>query len=66
MPRDAGYGLDGEHTFRRHPTPLGDGASRDAQSARNPELQPVLGTDQLHTRADRGGRAHDSSDANLG
>lgn len=66
MPRDASNGLDGEHTFRRYAPPLGDGAPGNAQSTRNPELQPVLGADQLHTKKDRGTRGHDSWDANLG
>lgn len=50
MPRDASDGLDGEHTFRRYAPPFRHGAASDAQCARNPELQPVLGADQLHTR----------------
>ena len=49
MPRVSSDGLDGEHTFRRHAPPLGDGAPRYAEGPRNAELHALLGADQLHT-----------------
>lgn len=58
MPRDASDGLDGEHTFRRHASPLGDRTPAYAQSARNPCQQPRLGAEQLHTLSG-GVRVHD-------